>query len=239
MSNALTLAELVAIFREDTDDHGDLNGNGGLWSNALVTRYLNEAQDEAAIRARLLFDTTQTIDVAVGTSVYAFTALFEITRMDRWQIVVAGDPTADPVVPPTYALRGCKMDSVSQDWLDDHYPDWRIDCRPPEWFIQNDTSITFPGQFQHDFQARMSGYRTPLAKMAKGTDVPEINPTHHQLLVKWALYRAYAKPDSEAFNPQKSATALAEFEDYFGYRPKANQNERNQADRDHHVRAYP
>ena len=48
----MTLEELIASFREDaTDKVGPY-----LWEDETVTRWLNEAQDEAAVRARLLLD---------------------------------------------------------------------------------------------------------------------------------------------------------------------------------------
>jgi hypothetical protein len=74
--------------------------------------------------------------------------------------------------------------------------------------------------------------------MDDSLDKPEIHPQHHRFLVHWALHRAYSKPDSEIFNPDKAAKALKDFEDYFGYRPTANERKREQASRPHHVRAY-
>lgn len=238
MSTPMTLAELVAAFREDTDDYGDANGKGQLWKDATVTRFLNEAQAEAALRARLIFDKSITLDATPGTIDYPFAALFEITRMEIWGIVTPGNPLADPVVLPVYTSHGCPITSISQDAMDRCYPCWRDDCRPPEFFIQNDTTLTFPSKFTTAFQARMNGYRLPTVKLASADDTPEINGIHHIYLVEWAKHRAYSKPDSEGFNPQKSADALARFEDYFGYRPSANQNERNESDRPHHTEAY-
>ena len=46
----MTLEELIASFREDSNDELEPY----LWGDEAVTRWLNEAQDEAAVRGRLL-----------------------------------------------------------------------------------------------------------------------------------------------------------------------------------------
>ena len=70
------------------------------------------------------------------------------------------------------------------------------------------------------------------------TTALEINGIHHRHLVKWMLHRAYQKPDSETMNPDKSKLALAEFEQYFGPRPDADNRKRQNASRPHRNRAY-
>ena len=53
-------------------------------------------------------------------------------------------------------------------------------------------------------------------------DVPEINQIHHVHLIQWALHKAYSVPDSEFFDPNRSALAEQEFTDYFGPRPDSD-----------------
>ena len=80
---------------------------------------------------------------------------------------------------------------------------------------------------------------TPLAG---GVDAivtsPEIHPSHHRYLIKWAMHRAYEMPDAEVFNPDKCAKALAEFEAYFGVRPDAQLRKDNNSSKPHRNVAY-
>ena len=64
----MTLAELIAAFRLESDDRV----TPYLWSDAEIAGYLAEAENEACIRARLLFDET-TIGVASLAVVRAVT----------------------------------------------------------------------------------------------------------------------------------------------------------------------
>jgi hypothetical protein len=67
---------------------------------------------------------------------------------------------------------------------------------------------------------------------------PEIAGVHHRHLIKWVLHRAYERPDAETFDPDKSARALKQFEDYFGFRPDAANRKRANASRPHRNLAY-
>ena len=66
----MTLGELIASFREDATDKVETY----LWEDEAVTRWLNEAQDEAAVRGRLLLDDSTpavtTIAVNAGQASY-------------------------------------------------------------------------------------------------------------------------------------------------------------------------
>ena len=67
---------------------------------------------------------------------------------------------------------------------------------------------------------------------------PEISPTHHRHLVKWVLHRAYSRPETDMFDPEKANRALKEFVDYFGERPDASNRNRASASRPHRNLAY-
>ncbi len=69
-------------------------------------------------------------------------------------------------------------------------------------------------------------------------DRPEINQIHHRHLVKWALHRGYEKPDAETMNPDKSAKALTQFEQYFGTRPDADNRKKRNASTPHRNMSY-
>lgn len=67
---------------------------------------------------------------------------------------------------------------------------------------------------------------------------PEINRIHHRHLIKWALHRAYQRPDAETMDAGKSKRALDEFEDYFGARPDCSLWKKSNASNPHRNMSY-
>ena len=65
--------------------------------------------------------------------------------------------------------------------------------------------------------------RLLLDDMSAGTDEPEIREEYHDGLVKWILYRAYAKQDADCFDPNKSALGHQQSLNEFGQRKSAQQ----------------
>lgn len=238
----MNLAELILQVRRDADDWGDRAGKGTLVSDADLADYLNEAEDEAALRKRLIWDNAITsIAVSAGQSNYPLVAgtaaakLFEITRADLY-------PMTDPTGPvygtrPTVTLR-----LVTQELMDNVYPNWREERGEPRFFLfEPGVRVYLPIQVSRPYKLVLEGYRTPLEPMAleEGeTSIPEIPEMHHRRLADWALYRLYERPDSEVFDPMKSARALAKFERYFGYRLMANGAHENAVDQPNRILAH-
>jgi hypothetical protein len=229
----MTLCELIEAFRVDVDDLArtkNRNEKELLWTNRDLARWFTEAEAEAALRMRLLFDNFTTavteIEIEAGTSKYALDPrLFEVTAAYLYNI---GE------------TRRQRLTITDLPYLSEHCPYWRGDRSPPERIVVEDSYILLPNQITEPWLLRLEGFRTPLEKFSEDNESaePEIAEIHHIRLVDWAKHRAYQKPDSETLNPGKSKEALADFEAYFGYRLTANQGKRNQADRPHHVRAY-
>ncbi|MDN5539966.1 MAG: hypothetical protein L0H08_23745, partial [Comamonas sp.] len=78
----MNLEDLIASFREDSSDEVEPY----LWGDDTVTRWLNEAQDEAAVRGRLLLDDSTpavtTIAVSAGQASYQLHAkVYEIAHL--------------------------------------------------------------------------------------------------------------------------------------------------------------
>jgi hypothetical protein len=93
----LSVDDLVAIFRSDLSDP-ELPGSGddsdSLWSDAEITDWLLEAQDELCERVDLLFDATSfSIKTVAGNGLYAIDD--EITKLRRGK--VAGGRTLESV----------------------------------------------------------------------------------------------------------------------------------------------
>jgi hypothetical protein len=204
----MTLEQLIAQFRTDSDD---LQA-GNLSSNDSITLWLNEAQEEAAIRAQLIHESTDpdicVIPIVAGTSVYALhSKVLDITRADF-------TPTGS-TTPINLILR----DRIEQDRL---RPDWRTTTDVPQELIQNDTSIRLGCTPNGDGSLSIECYRLPLAAMAADPATPEIAQVHHRHLVQWALHRCYSRPDAEIHDPKRAELALYAFTQYFGIRPDAD-----------------
>lgn len=197
----MTLSELIAQLRIELDDTEE----DYLWSDAELTRYLNEAEKEACRRARLIIDSSNV----------------EVTVID----VDAGDPVCD-VDPrvirileavPTWDNRPLRRTTMQE--LNLQEPTWRdrVDARPQHYIADYATNQIriFPIPSVTG-QLRLRVYRIPLEDMAAEVDEPEIKPMYHEKLIHWAKHRAYLKKDADTLDKQASAEALAMFEAEFG-----------------------
>lgn len=232
----MNLRDLIDSFRVDSDDKARSIGGGQgdlLWSDAELARWFGEAEEEAAIRKRLLFDDYTLdivrIDVLAGQSSYPIDPrLFEVSKA-RLLDATTGDFIEDLYI-------------TTREALDQRCPRWRDEQRQPGFFIQDESRIVLPGIVDRAYTLRLEGYRTPLEPISADSDPDatqlEIVAIHHRFLVHWVLHRAYSKQDSEIYEPQKAAIALDAFERYFGLRPDADLRKDQQADRDHHNVAY-
>lgn len=218
----MTLAELIASFRVDADDQTAPY----LWPDEEVRLWLNEAEDEACQRAKLIFDSSTAavcqIAVTTAASVYALHA----ATLDIYRAALTDAAGDIFVLTPTDRIE-----------LDRVRPDWRTVTRRPTAFIQHDTNIELDAVVDATYTLNLEVCRLPLTTMDFSTDVPEINRMHHRHLVQWALHRAYSKPDSETLNLDKSARAEDAFTKVFGNRPGADMRKKQQANRPHRVKA--
>ena len=206
----MNLEELIASFREDATD----KVAPYLWEDETVTRWLNEAQEEAAVRGRLLLDDSTpavtTIAVVAGQASYQLhPKVYEIAHL-RWQ-------------PSAAAHRVKAVDLVTREWLDRNHPDWRVrlDCDAP-YAIQTEGALRLVPTPRDAGSLVLEAYRLPLKPLINEGDKPEIHAASHSYLVYWALHKAFSQPDSDGFDPQRAATAEATFTGYFGARPDAD-----------------
>lgn len=203
-----TLKQLVERFRVDAKDDVEPY----IFSPEFVKEALNEAEHEAAIRARLLHECDNervcVIDLVPGKSAYRLhESLYELTHIMRIE-------DGQQPVP---------LEIKSVEWLNKEHPDWRTDHKYVlPYVVQTDTGLRLATPPAAAGQLRLEGYRLPLRAMCADTDTPEIHTAHHDKLVHWALHRAFLQPDADGFDPQRAATSLAKFTEYFGLRPDAD-----------------
>ena len=204
----MNLEQLIAQFRIDADDLEQPY----LWEDEWIAAWLTEAQDQAAMRARLLLDdyTPSVTQIAVTEGVASYQLhpkLYEIAVID--------------FVPAVGCVQSVYL--TSREKLDRDRNGWRNE--PPGTpcnAIQTDTRLRLVPVPSVNGTLRLEAYRLPLKALANDNDKPEIHEAHHRHLVHWALYRAFSKPDADGADPTKAARAEANFTKYFGIAPDAD-----------------
>lgn len=221
----MNLRDLIGSFRTEAAD----TAIKPLWSDDLVARFFAEAEEEAAIRKKLLFDdsTAAITPLAVVAGANTFTVdprWFVITGIHLWN--GANTKFIKPLRP------------ITRGKLDQMFNDWRNDRGEPVFFIHEDTRLVLPGYADRAYTLRVEGYRIPLVPINDPDGpmfdaVPEIATIHHRFLVHWALHRAYGVEDADTFDANRRDRELAEFVRYFGLRPDADLYKDTEADQVH------
>lgn len=202
----MTLKELIDYARRRLDD----TKTPFFWSKADLTLWVNEAEQEAARRARLLVDSRSA----------------EVCQLS----VVAGESYLQ-LDPRVLYVRRAKLTSQ------DHYLQ-KLDVRDldecrPGW--ESETSSDIVGWVQNEDSRYIRVYpeptvadtlnlavsRLPLQDLAADGDIPEIPPHLHLKLHHWVLWRAYSSDDADVRDDDKADRNMALFEAEFGRRETA------------------
>ena len=226
----MNLSALIHQFRRAAFDREEPY----LFETADIIDWLNEAEEEAAIRGRLIHE-AENLDVCVisivpGVTIYPLhPSIYEI---ECAHYTNANRPTDQP----------CRLYQVSQEDLAAKYgPSWRTynyTNTDPQYLVQQDTGIRIVPAPKYAGVINIEGYRKPINPMVDDDDTPEINEIHHKHLVEWALYKGFSVPDSEVFDPTKADKAEMVFTDYFGERPSSNLRRRTREDVPHTVKPF-
>lgn len=208
----MKLKELIRIWRSDVDDTEE----PFLWSDDEAMEYANDAQNEAARRGRLLVDSSTP----------------DITQLDVIATATVGQPdvslyTLDPRVLFVRKARFAgklPLRRMSMQDMESRDPYWE-DAQPsqPCVFLCD----TGTGKLRLWPTPAATGLllltvvRLPLAEMNDLEDAPELKPHLHRSLRHWMTYRACLKPDSETLDPKKAEQGLALFEQEFGKKSSA------------------
>lgn len=203
----MTADELLAQHWSDADD----NAEPPLSPKANVLIWLDEGQEEACIRARLIYESTNVkvceIAVVAGISVYPLhSAVLDIMKA---------------TFTPTGSTSSVDLTLKDRIELDRTRPGWRKVTEAPQYLVQDDTKVQFGCIPNVSGTLSIECYRLPLTKI-EDADKPEIGRAHHRHLVQWSLYRAFSRPDSELFDQERADRAYAAFERMFGKHPDAN-----------------
>lgn len=196
----MTLAELIATVRSEVDDAVATY----LCSDTRFTEFANEAEEQAARRARLLLDSSTAaicqLAVTAGTE---FVNLDERILFVR-RIRVIGQSR------PLQKLPLADLDQQGTEWQDEtgEVMGWVPDMETGK--------IRLYRKPEDDIALRLTVVRLPLVAMSADADTPEIKPQYHRALMHWMRYRYYSIQDTEIRDEKKAREALAEFEAQFG-----------------------
>lgn len=197
-----------------------------LFSDDEAGLYLDEAQQEACIRTKLIFDREDEsichIDINGSGMTYD---IDDKVHEIRFAQLVDADGEITPLT------------IIDRDELDRTHPDWRTETRMPEAIIHEDKTIQTDCTPDAAYTIQLEVYRLP-KPLVSDDSIPEINSIHHRFLVDWMLYRAFSKPDADLYNPGKAKEAYDRFEKHFGERPDATMRKRDNANLPHHTKAY-
>ncbi|MFA7290896.1 MAG: DUF6682 family protein [Rhodocyclaceae bacterium] len=206
----MTLDQLVAAFRRDIKD----TKKPYLVSADDAMRYANQAQREAARRARLLVDSTS----------------------DLCQVAVTAGEAVVDIDPCIISIRRARLQSASRPLLkavvrdmDDHYAGWDSSSNTSTPYVvvvdyATDQLYLYPTPSTSD-TLLLTVTREPLEDMEADSSTPEIAPRYHEALIAWMKYRAYTADDSDLYSEAQAARANAAFEAEFGP-PTSAVNER-------------
>ncbi len=202
----MKLGEIIAQARRELDD----TAAPYLWSDDELQVYANEAEAEAARRARLLIDSTTSAitqkALAPGDSTVTLDA--RIVSVRRAKLASQDRPLARTVMRE----------------IDAHLPGWEAAPASVPQAIITDYETgklrLYPPSAAAD-TLKLTVIRLPLAEMNDDEDAPEIHARFHLKLIHWIKHRAWLKNDPDTYDEKSSEAALKMFEAEFGQRSSA------------------
>ena len=207
---------LIAAFRQRADD----TALPPFYAEADVFRWASEAEAEACIRGKLLYDTTSSflsIAVVAAQGVYALDS--RIDRIDKISFTPTGGRAFD-------------LRTVGIDWIHDQC-DWATRTGRPEVAAYTNGRLTVwpTPSTTGTGTLNLSAFRFPLNTIDSNSDEPEIAREHHAALVDWMLFLAYTTKDGETEDSPRAAKHEALFTEKFGERPDADMLRRHREKR--------
>ena len=220
----MTLQQLIARFRTEANDQTVPY----FCSDTDVTDWLNDAVNEACIRARLIHESEDTdiTLIAVGDTTAVYELHPSLYEIDHISFKITGETSRLPI----RLISTCELDATVTDWRDLE--------GTPGYAIQSDRTVRLVPKPNVTGTLQMEGFRVPKAPMEGDDDEPEIHPEHHRHLVQWALHKGFSIPDAEFFDKDRAAIADAKFTQYFGMRPDSDLRRKTREDVPQHVQAF-
>lgn len=220
----MNLEELRNEARRMADDRAA----SPLYDDDFMDRTANEAEREACIRARLIFDDSSAF------LRHALTASGSPLLILDERVDVLEYATFTPSVGTAYQLPVKDLAHVRR--VDEAYsrtgrPELIVRLSKRQARVWPAPGAATVGTIQ------LGTYRLPLADMEQDTDEPEIALEHHVGLVHWMLYKAFWTKDGDEGDEKRAGEHEAAFTKLFGPKRDAN-TYRTQAERRKPVAPY-
>lgn len=211
----MTLGELRLALRARIDD----TLPDYLWSDAELNSFINQATDEACIRARLNVDSTSpavtSIVVTAGVSKYPLhKSIFYVDRVFDNGMVR-------------------ELVRTSHQDLDEKFIKWPTHTAAPTHFLLDMNYYHATGEAEQthlltiypipvaNSTISLTVFRLPLVAMSLDTDIPEVPAYLHADLLHWAAHLAYLKRDTDTEDLGRSTMYTDLFEKAFGAKQDA------------------
>lgn len=222
----MTLQELIQAFRTTVRD----TEQPYLWPDEHVEAWLDEAEQEACIRGRLLHESCHPLvcEIAVQAGVAVYLLHAAVTEITHLSFEALGESQI-------WAIPLCSTEDLdAQQGIG-----WRTSPGRVMAAIQMDKALRLAPVPEADGLLRLECYRLPLRPVSREpAAVPEIHAVHHRALLDWVLHKAYSVPDSDLMDVQRSAQAERVFSQYFGARPDCDLRRQTRHDVPHHNHVY-
>jgi hypothetical protein len=209
----MELQDLLAALRATLDDDSGV----ALYSDADLTRFLNNAVREACLRTRGIKDDAESnpalceIALVAGTARYAHDATILVVR----SAIVEGASQR------LYPLTARAMDQRCPGWDNGDAP-----TGTPEFLITDLEAKSLRLYPTPDASGvlRLRVWRAPSEDEAMETegDEPVLALPDQENLIHWAAHEAYLKKDGEKYDPERAAAHETLFTQRFGPRPSAH-----------------
>lgn len=197
-----------------------------LWSDDEGKRFANEAVNEAAERAKLIFDATSD----------------EVCRIVGRASVASYELHASLIELTCVRFDGKTLTGTSRSALDQtRGTTWREATGAPSHYIADLEAHTLllVGIPPEAKTITLEGYRLPLEPMVANDDEPEIAEKHHYGLIEWMAALSYRKEDTETFDAKAADIADRNFTRIFGPKTSASNWRTQRAKRTNQVRMNP
>ena len=197
----MNLSEILNVYRRATGD----KAAPYLVDDEDAIIFLNQAENEASRRARLLVDSSS--DIAIYP-VVSGEPLVEISSkvisIRRARIAASSAPLKKRLVR--------EMDEIAPGWDSSTNT-----SRPSSVVVDYQTNAVrlYPTP-NEDGELCMTVTREPANSLEADDDVPEIPARYHHSLVEWMKFRTFSDEDSDMYDQRRADTALARFEEEFG-----------------------